>query len=955
MVSYEEPDMLRNKLADLLGLGDDRYGKDLTDIFSHIIKYTPNVWSPNYLNYLYSSPDPVGLLGDWLVSLLNTNVHAYEASPVLTLVEIELIKTLAKTIGYPSDSDGVFCPGGSYSNMYAMYLARKKLIPDTGRDSLGTYKKPVVFTSEHSHYSIDKASSLLGIGTDFLRKITCDKYGRMVPENLKHEIDNAIASGEQPFFVNATIGTTVLGAFDPLNKIKKISSEYKLWLHVDAAWGGAAFLLDERRHMFQGIEQADSVTWDFHKAMKSPILCSALLIKEGYRLANPFNVDASYLLHNIDGKEVFNTGIKTPQCGRRGDAFKFWLMWKVKGKKYFSEQVKRRFNQTAELIDTIKQRNCFRIYDDKPDFWNVCFWYIPGHLRNVTDISRCSNDEKLELEKLTINLYQCMKKDGQVMVNYAKINNYPAFIRLITGNQLGRDNIVKILDIIESIGDALSLKLSEILISGGDSRLELNGQNRNYIMVSPKPACKTMVSRSSCTGSFISEENYEYLDKLLRDIRSAKISFQESMDNVHRRIRAILKLDSNTSIVTIPSGTDSEYIPLLVAKAFAGHDYKIVNVITAAGEIGSHSATAAGGLYFSSYAPNRTQVQSGERLGGIGENIEVVTISHQGLSETDKKGNNQWINYTRQNLSQPGEIALLHIVDSSKLGRRMDIIEEVESLRNQFPGKLLVVIDSCQSRTDASRTRYYLKLGYMVMITGSKFEEGPPFSGAVIVPTALTNSLNKSSFTNLLSGLKNYITKYDVSGDIKMMIHQHLPAWMNLGLLMRWSCGLNNWEKFQSIEESQKVGMIQQWVEGIIQMIKQYPNIELYGGGERQPGAVGEVNTIISFKLISGKKPLQIEDLRKVYLWLNRDMRNVLPSDVQAGSQVKNILKQRFLIGQPVDLGQFAVLRIALGATLACQLDQYGPETVLSEDRALLEKINLLLTYFPLFDIQPEV
>jgi hypothetical protein len=430
---------------------------------------------------------------------------------------------------------------------------------------------------------------------------------------------------------------------------------------------------------------------------------------------------------------------------------------------------------------------------------------------------------------------------------------------------------------------------------------------------------------------------------LLADIRSANISFKECMRQVHDRIRNILKIDSNTSIITAPSGTDAEYIPLLIAKARAGYECKIVNIVTGAGEIGTYSPTAANGLYYTTSTPCGAKVGFGKSLVGIGNNVKVITISqYHPLTGQQKQDNDIWIEHVRRSLSRPGTVVLLHIVDSSKLGRRMDVIDEVESLMRQYSRRLLVTIDSCQSRTDIGRTRQYLKLGYMVMITGSKFEEGPPFSGAVIVPPQLTDSLTAKSFINLLPGMGDFFTQYDVSGDMDM-IRRYLPCWMNWGLMMRWTCALTNWENFRNIVDETRNRLIQNWVDEILKLIEQYPEIEVLSGGEFQSGAVGDRNTIISIKLISHGNPLPIKVLNKIYCWLYEDMSGRFPDDIRLSHEEQTVLQRSFLIGQPVDMGNFAVLRIALGANLVCFMGKYGVDKALADDRALLLKLSLLL------------
>jgi len=939
---YKEPDLLAKELDFKLGQVKAISENDLIQIIEKVTEYTPNIWSPYHLNYLYSSPDPVGLIADWLVSLVNSNVHAYEASPVFALAEIEVIRALAEIVGYGPDSDGIFCPGSSYSNMFAMYLALKQLYPEAIRDGLWRQDRLVICTSEQSHYSFDKAAALLGLGTGSIRKIKCDRHGRMLPDDLRQKMDAAEDQGEKPFFVNLTMGTTVLGAFDPQTEIKNILSSRKTWLHADAAWGGAVLMSDKTRKMMEGIHRADSIAWDLHKAMRSPLLCAALLVKNGLSLKDSFVSDGSYLFHGGAEINAYHLGEKTPQCGRRGDAFKFWFMWKIRGKDYFAREVERRFATTAEALDMIKERPCFWLYDDRPDFWNLCFWYVPEHLRKLGSIDRCSKKDKAELEKLTVRLYECIKKDGQILVNYARIGNYPAFIRFITGPDLTRKSINKILDIIESLGNILSSSISKVLISGGDDRLQLDAQGLNYIQIAPKPASKRLVSRSSCSGTFISEDNYKHVNDLYGDIRAAKESFPVCMQQVHDRIRRILAIDSKDSIITVSCGTDAEYIPLLISKARAGEGSKIANIVTGEGEIGAHSATAANGLYYSSITPWGEKAVPGDKMIGIGEHVKLIALSqHHHVSGHQTPNEDVWIKHVRDSLSEPKTLVLLHIVDSSKLGRRMDVIDEVENLKAKYSGRLLVTIDSCQSRTDLHRTRNYLKHGYMVMITGSKFEEGPPFSGAVIVPRRLTESLRSKNFISFLPTLGKFISQYDVSGDMDMM-RPYLPSWMNWGLMMRWTSALTNWENYRRIADETRSHLIQNWVAAILKLIQQYPQLEVLSGGETQPGAVGERNTIISIKLLSKGNPLPTMVVKRIYYWLYEDMRRRLPTDIKLSQEEKAVLRRSFLIGQPVEVGNFAVLRIALGMQLVFFMEKFGVERALADDSALLLKLSLL-------------
>jgi hypothetical protein len=344
--------------------------------------------------------------------------------------------------------------------------------------------------------------------------------------------------------------------------------------------------------------------------------------------------------------------------------------------------------------------------------------------------------------------------------------------------------------------------------------------------------------------------------------------------------------------------------------------------------------------------PSGDRVRPGEKIEGISSNLKVITISQRHrLTARQNHDHDIWIKKVEESLSDPTITVLLHIVDSSKLGLRMNVIDQVERLKTLGKGRLLVTIDSCQSRTDIYRTRHYLQLGYMVMITGSKFEEGPPFSGAVIVPPQITESLTMQSIIGFLSGFEKFITKYDISGDMEK-IGPYLPGWMNWGLMLRWTCAVNNWEKYRRIQNEIRNKLIQNWVEKLLVLIEKYSELQLFGGGEIQPGAVGDRNTIISIIVLSNGNPLSMKDMHRIYNWLYEDMSCRLPDKIALSHKEKSVLQRPFLIGQPVDMGNFAVLRIALGIHLVLSMEKYGFEKALDDDDALLLKLSLLARHY---------
>lgn len=153
----------------------------------------------------------------------------------------------------------------------------------------------------------------------------------MIPEALEKKILECKQEDLVPFFVVATAGTTVYGAWDPLNQIADICERHKIWFHVDAAWGGGLLLSPEHRHNLKGIERAKSVIWNPHKLMGCLLQCSACFIKQDGLLFQCNQMSADYLFQQDKPYDVsFDTGDKAIQCGRHNDIFKLWLMWRSK-------------------------------------------------------------------------------------------------------------------------------------------------------------------------------------------------------------------------------------------------------------------------------------------------------------------------------------------------------------------------------------------------------------------------------------------------------------------------------------------------------------------------------------------------------------------------------------------------------------------------------------------------
>uniref|UniRef100_A0A6G1R4L3 Cysteine sulfinic acid decarboxylase n=1 Tax=Hypotaenidia okinawae TaxID=2861861 RepID=A0A6G1R4L3_9GRUI len=445
---WKEPWELQ-ELLDLELRSDGEAPERLLERCRDIIRYSVKTCHPRFFNQLFSGLDHHALAGRMITEALNTSQYTYEIAPVFVLMEEVVLAKLRELVGW-SSGDGIFCPGGSISNMYAMNVARFHRFPESRQRGSWALPRLALFTSRESHYSLQKGAAFLGIGTDNVQLVATDERGKMIPEELEKEIQRAKAEGAEPFFVCATCGTTVLGAFDPLSSIADICQRHGLWFHVDAAWGGSALLSAKHRHLLAGIERADSVAWNPHKMLTVGLQCSAFLLRDTSGLLQRcYGAGATYLFQPDKFYDVtYDTGDKTPQCGRRVDCLKLWLLWKATGTTGLARRVERAFAFTRYLAEEVKRRDGFQLVLE-PEFINLCFWFVPPSLRGREG----SPDYWPRLGKVAPAIKERMMKKGSMMVSYqphgAKVN---FFRQIVTNPAVTKGDLDFFLDEIERLG-----------------------------------------------------------------------------------------------------------------------------------------------------------------------------------------------------------------------------------------------------------------------------------------------------------------------------------------------------------------------------------------------------------------------------------------------------------------------------------------------------------------------
>lgn len=316
-------------------LGDLR--QSLNELRGLYLDHAVYFHHPRYAAHLNCPVTVPAILAELIQASLNTSVDTWDQSAGATLIEQSLIDWTAGRIGLGPEADGVFTSGGTQSNLMAMLLARdntcQRLWQHSTRER-GLHPdahKLRVFCSEVSHFSIQKAAALLGLGYEAVVPVPCDGYFRMDPDALDTLLTDCVDRGEIPMAVVATAGTTDFGSIDPLPAIASLCKARNLWLHVDAAYGCGLLTSLRHRHLLQGIEHADSVTVDYHKSFLQPVACSALLVRDR-RTLSCVTWHAEYL-NPLSAREQGTPNLvdKSLQTTRRFDALKLWITLRTLG------------------------------------------------------------------------------------------------------------------------------------------------------------------------------------------------------------------------------------------------------------------------------------------------------------------------------------------------------------------------------------------------------------------------------------------------------------------------------------------------------------------------------------------------------------------------------------------------------------------------------------------------
>ncbi len=427
--SYQPPiaDHIRALLAEGLpqsGIGPHAALDEVSEILDESLAHS----RPRFFGYVGSSGLELGVLADALAGSHDINLAASAAAA--DLVERQTLRWVGDLVGYPA-AWGTFTSGGMLSNLTALTAARERAQPGCRID--GCDGRGVVYASVEAHSSVERAVEVLGLGRKALRSVEIDAARRMRPDALAAAIDHDLAEGLRPVAVVATAGTTLTGAVDPIRAVAEVCAAHGVWLHVDGAYGLPAAATASARHLFDGLELADSAALDGHKWLFVPKACGVLLVRDRADLEAAFSHDAPYIPEIEFGEHPVEW---TLEYSRPFRALKLWLALRAHGAEAFREAIEHDLELARLVADLVRDADDLELMTE-PSLSIVPFRRVP---------SRGDPDAHNR------RLVGALQRDGRVYVTGAVVDGRWCLRPCIVNYRTTADDAHALVDVVREVG-----------------------------------------------------------------------------------------------------------------------------------------------------------------------------------------------------------------------------------------------------------------------------------------------------------------------------------------------------------------------------------------------------------------------------------------------------------------------------------------------------------------------
>lgn len=944
-------------------------GQPVDQLLAHfrdyLIPYTNGNLHPGFFGWVHGGGNLYGALGELCAALLNNNLGGRDH--IAHAVEGQVVQWSRDLFGFPSESSGLLVSGTSMASVIALAVARQWALGEAVKRQGVQGKGPMLvgYCSTQTHGALVKAFQLLGLGSDALRRVPVRDDHSLDTDALQQCIEQDRHAGLKPFAVIGTVCTVNTGAIDDLQGIAEICEREQLWFHVDAAFGAALALLEEYAGNLAGISRADSVGFDFHKWFQVPYAVGGVLVRDAEAHRRTFSEPVEYLQTQPLGLEAgapwpCDLG---PELSRGFLALKVWFTFQGVGLDAMAASVRKHCRLARELEDAVTAA---------PDMESlapvtsniVCLRYRPVRGSNSAE------DSDHYLNALNRAVVTQLQLQGVSAPSTTTLAGTLAIRVAIVNHRTEWEHLEQLVGHTRRIGECLDEHYPSLLnpthwhfMQGGDGRLVVDpvtGLNRYGCSPAPREHAFTF---ASSTASSVSPQAYEaadhYRQQLLHDLVSgdARHVVPDYFRRLEQDLSRILGLhDLEPAFFLLPSGTDAQLLSVGVTATDPGGSW--ISVVCGADETGSGTPESVTGRHFDDTTCLGVPVSRGERLAGMApigyRAVEVHDDSGRPRSPAEMDAATE---ASVESLVNEGHSVILHAMEQSKLGRWCPSREVMERLRERCGDRLQIIIDACQMRTDRDDLRRHLEKGDILLLTGSKFFTGPPFSGAVVFPAQLRTRLPRAA--SLPEGLADYLPA-DALGSWASMVPGAKPV-VQTGVLLRWRAALAEMERYYAVPESLRIDGLNRFSSQVVTLLREHPLVEPlfepgsawwarsdFGGEE-----LSNRRTIFPFLVRQSAKGdwLDPGQARKLYELLNQELDTDTLEPLSRERQ--EIAGQCCHIGQPVPLkgSETAALRISIGArVLSCGYHSGQGLSAHLEDEleqvdAILRKIRLCIEH----------
>jgi aromatic-L-amino-acid decarboxylase len=391
------------ELLDALPVSAPEKGEPFATIlsdFERLILPAVTQWNhPRFFAYFACTGSTPAILGEMLAAALNTNGLHWRTSPAVVELEQRALDWLRQWIGLSDQWFGVVYDTASTSSMHAIVCAREMVDPEAR--TAGSRNDLILYTSNQSHSSIEKGAIAVGIGQQNVRKVPSDSEFRMRPDALAQMIEDDKRAGKRPFCAVATVGTTSSTSIDPVPEIAGIAEKHGLWLHVDAAYAGAAAMLPEHQHILDGADRAHSLVLNAHKWLLTPIDLSAFYTRRPDILRRAFSLTSDYLKTQEDPRALNLMDFGVP-LGHRFRALKLWFVLRYFGRERVEAILRQHIQWARDFAALVEAHPDFELAAPVP-FSVVCFRYKGSDAQNKAIMEKANASGRVFLASTVLN------------------------------------------------------------------------------------------------------------------------------------------------------------------------------------------------------------------------------------------------------------------------------------------------------------------------------------------------------------------------------------------------------------------------------------------------------------------------------------------------------------------------------------------------------------------------